>query len=254
VRASNKRLGGLLHSTYRCRACKRHYKHRTRLWYVASGLGILLIMLLGVGLAWMLSQPDTLDETAAEVYAPEPLAAQVLEQARKGDPAMQLRAGLYYWSRADYHQAFPWLKAAAGRGLAEAKYYLGLAYLDGRGTIQNYRYAQEHFEYAAKRDHHEAQYTLGILYRDGLGVQGNRELAYAWLNIAASRGHQVAALEREKLAATMPASGITAAQEISIRQLREIDRAQAVARGAPDARRTGQDVPDSPRALADEGT
>lgn len=230
VRASNKRLGGLLHATYRCRSCKRHFKHRTRYWYVASGLGILFVVVIGVTLAWVLSQPDTLDETAAEVYdTPAPLAASELEQARKGDPAMQLRTGLHHWSRADYHQAFPWIKAAAGRGLAEAKYYLGLSYLHGRGTIQNYRYAQEHFEYAAKLGNHEAQYTLGIMYRDGMGVQGNREMAYAWLNIAASGGHPVATLEREKLAVTMPAAAITAAQEISIRQLREIDQGQAAA-------------------------
>lgn len=235
VRASHKRLGGIFHTTYRCRACKRHFKQRTRLWYLATGLVILLIILAGVATVWMLSQPDTLDETAAEVYTPEPLAEQVLAQARSGNAAMQLRTGLHYWSRADYQQALPWFKAAARRGLAEAKYYLGLAYLQGRGTIQNYPYARQYFEAAARQDHQEAQYSLGIMYRDGMGVQGNRELAYAWLNIAASRGHPIAALEREKLATTMPTSAMAAAQEISIRQLREIDLGRASTVRAPSA-------------------
>lgn len=142
-----------------------------------------------------------------------------MAMAQKGDAAMQFKLGMQYWARLDYQKAYNWIKAAADRGHPEAIYQLGMAYLYGRGTIQNYKYAHQRFVQAAKLNNHEAQYLLGIMHRDGMGVPVSRDLAYAWLNIAASNGNEVAVLERERMAVIMSPTEMTRAQEMSLRTM-----------------------------------
>jgi TPR repeat protein len=138
------------------------------------------------------------------------------QDAKNGSPQSQYDLGWAHWQRGEYPEAFPWIKAAAAQGHPEAEYLLGTAYLEGHGTVQNYRFAFEQFTNAARHAHLEAQYRLGLFYRDGMGTQVDKESAYIWLNIAAARGHAEALQYRDKLAATMTNAEITRAQEASV--------------------------------------
>ncbi|MFN3595410.1 MAG: hypothetical protein ACK4TK_12125 [Thiobacillaceae bacterium] len=218
VRQSRRSMGGLFHITYRCRQCKRHFKVRTYRGYALLAVVLVGLLVAGHQAGW-LTASDTLDtapvvaETAAELSPAE------VAQAKKGDPAMQFKLGMQYWARLDYQKAFEWIKAAADRGHPEAIYQLGMAYLYGRGTVQNYKYAYQRFEQAARMNDHEAQYLIGIMHRDGMGVPVSHDMAYAWLNIAASNGNEVAAIERERMATIMSPAEMTRAQEISLQTL-----------------------------------
>ncbi len=215
VRKSQRRAGGLFHTTYRCRQCKRHFKVRAYWGYGIIAASALAALVAGVSLGWF-SSPDAIQETHTVVQAASEIGPDELALAQKGDAAMQFKLGMQYWARLDYQKAFNWIKAAADRGHPDAIYQLGMAYLYGRGTIQNYKYAHQRFEQAAKLNNHEAQYLLGIMHRDGMGVPVSRDLAYAWLNIAASNGNEVAALERERMAVIMSPAEMARAQEISL--------------------------------------
>lgn len=236
VRKSRRSMGGLFHVTYRCRQCKRHFKVRTYRGYALLAVILVGLLVTGYQAGWFAAS-DALDtapviaETAAELSPSE------IAQAKRGDPAMQFKLGMQYWARLDYQKAFAWIKAAADRGHPEAIYQLGMAYLYGRGTVQNYKYAYQRFEQAARMNNHEAQYLIGIMHRDGMGVPVSRDMAYAWLNIAASNGNEIAALERERMATLMSPAEMARAQEISLQTM------QGMAGGAPVAAPISQTPP-----------
>jgi TPR repeat protein len=150
---------------------------------------------------------------------------QTRQAARQGNSQAQYDLGWAHWQRGEYQQAFPWIKAAAGQGHAEAEYRLGMAYLEGHGTVQNYRFALEQFTNAAQHAHLEAQYRLGLLYRDGLATPASKESAYIWLNIAAARGHGDALQFRDKLTAAMSSEEINRAQDASTLTLTKLSSA-----------------------------
>jgi tetratricopeptide (TPR) repeat protein len=218
VRKSHRRAGGLFHTTYRCRQCKRHFKVRAYWGYGIIAGGAVAVLVAGFSMGWF-SSPGAIEEAHMATQAAAEISPVEFALAKKGDAAMQFKLGMQYWARLDYQKAFDWIKAAADRGHPDAIYQLGMAYLYGRGTIQNYKYAQQRFEQAARLNNHEAQYLLGIMHRDGMGVPVSRDLAYAWLNIAASNGNEVAALERERMAAVMSPAEMARAQEISLQAM-----------------------------------
>lgn len=218
VRKSHRRAGGLFRTTYRCRQCKRHFKVRAY-WGYGIIATLLLAALVAAGSLGWFSRPDAIEETHTQAQAAADISPIEMAQAQKGDPAMQFKLGMQYWARLDYQKAFNWIKAAADRGHPDAIYQLGMAYLYGRGTIQNYSYAHQRFEQAARLNNHEAQYLLGIMHRDGMGVPVSRDRAYAWLNIAASNGNEVAALERERMAVVMSPAEMARAQEMSLQTM-----------------------------------
>lgn len=236
VRKSSRRPGGLFYTTYRCRQCKRHFKVRAYWGYGILAASALALLAAGISLGWFSSQ-DAIEETQTVAQAAADISPDDLALAQKGDAAMQFNLGMQYWARLDYQKAFEWIKAAADRGHPDAVYQLGMAYLYGRGTLQNYKYALQRFEQAAKLNNHEAQYLLGIMHRDGMGVPVSRDLAYAWLNIAASNGNEVAALERERMAVIMTPAEMARAQELSLQAVNGISAsgqtAQPAQEGAP---------------------
>lgn len=220
VRPSHKATGRSDYVVYRCRACKHHFKvvsNRPRIHAIIS-VFVFLLVVLGVGISFFMSA--TSDDEGLE-YLPRVDMAdkKTLPQAqvdvKKGDSQSQYEFGKAYWHREDYVNALPWLKAAADQGHVEAQYLLGMAYLQGRGTVQNYRTALEQFTKAADRGHIDAEYELGLIYRDGLSVPRDRETAYVWLNLAAAQGHAEALALRERLSMAMTGDEIVRAQDTS---------------------------------------
>jgi len=218
VRPSQKSAGHSAQTTYRCQSCKRHFR------VGSSGLNMRWLIAGAALLALVLSfiAASLLTDNVADVeYEPETASnnpgvlTKLQQDAKHGNAQAQYDLGRAHWQNAEYQLAFPWLKAAAAQTHAEAEYLLGMAYLNGRGTLQNYRAALEYFTKSAQQSHLEAEYQLGLLYRDGLATPPNKEAAYLWLNIAASRGHEDALLYRDKLAAAMSVAELHRAQEAS---------------------------------------
>jgi hypothetical protein len=222
VRQSHKSSGNSAWTTYRCQSCKRHFRVGAAGKSILSNkqfltAGAALLVLILAGLTWTLLGRGPDDVAVQPRIDQIKQSAQLKNQdaAKQGDAQAQYELGWTYWRDADYQKAFPWIKAAADHGHSEAGYLLGMAYLNGRGTLQNYRAALEQFTKAAEQGHLEAEYRLGILYRDGLATAPDKESAYLWLNIAAAGGHEEALMYRDKLAAVMTTEEITRAQEVS---------------------------------------
>lgn len=228
VRVSTRSSGSEEHVTYRCHDCKRHFRIHSagasRQNLIAAG-AFLALVLISVGTFIYLASDDGEDFAGNVEYQPavdmgdQASLAQTQQAARQGNAQAQYDLGWAHWQRSEYLAALPWIKAAAAQGHAEAEYMLGMAYLEGHGTVQNYRTALEHFGSAAQRAHLEAQYRLGLFYRDGLGTPASKESAYVWLNVAAARGHDDALHYRDKLAAAMSSDEIHRAQEASAQTL-----------------------------------
>jgi len=225
VRISHKKSGDPFHRLYRCRSCRSHFKVKAPLTKpLLLVLGLAVLLALAATLA--LDRPEEQMTDPAVMVAPE--MADDLELANKGDADAQYRMGMYHWGREDFHEAFPWFAKAAAKN-AEAKYYLGVAYLGGHGTVQNFRSAFEQFEQCARLGNQDAQYQLGLMYRGGIGVEKSRELAYTWLNVAAAQGHVSAKEYRDRLSDLMSTEEVSRAQEASAQELKRLPVAATVA-------------------------
>lgn len=73
--------------------------------------------------------------------------------------------------------------------LSDAKYYLGYAYLTGRGTYKSIDKAVEYFESAIEDDNASAMMHLGRCYINGWGVKQSRTKALQLLQQGADNGN-----------------------------------------------------------------
>lgn len=80
------------------------------------------------------------------------------------------------------------LKFCAERGDRRCQNQLGIWYLEGIGTEQNYELAYEWFQKAAKQGYTSAFANIGLLYRKGLGVEIDHEKAVLNFTEGAKRG------------------------------------------------------------------
>jgi len=117
--------------------------------------------------------------------------ANLTKQAASGDAIAQNDLGAAYaagdggnWPK-DEVRAFGWFSRAAEQGLALAQKNVALAYLNGKGVLQDHRQAAAWFRKGAEQGNVEAQYNLGVLYYTGDGVPQEYAESYFWLDIAA---------------------------------------------------------------------
>jgi TPR repeat protein len=101
-----------------------------------------------------------------------------------------------YQSR-NYAAAVKELTALAEAGDANAQFYLGTLYSDGKAVKRDYRQAVEWYGKAAAKGHGDAEFTLGFLYLSGAGegagaVPADTQLAAKWLKSAAAKGNVAA--------------------------------------------------------------
>lgn len=175
-------------------------------------------------------------------------------KALAGEGAAQLALAIRYdgRERSDDHdvaKAFHWYKEAAAKGYAEAQAALGLIYLKGEGTPEDYAegakwfrqaseqghpvaqlnlascYANGHglprdlkeaarwFRESAERNEPMAQYYLGILYGRGEGVSQSYIEAYKWLTASAAQGVKEARESLETLDSVLSATELEAARK-----------------------------------------
>lgn len=80
----------------------------------------------------------------------------------------------------------------AAQGSAEAPYFLGRMYWEGRGVPQDLAEAAQWMKQGAERGYAEAQYNLALDYERGFGVQKDESLAAQWYLRAVGQGHREA--------------------------------------------------------------
>lgn len=115
------------------------------------------------------------------------------DAAQLGNPDAQSAVGMAYdlpapWLSDDASMRFQWFKLAADQGSSIAQAKIGLAYLNGKGTPQDYGEAARWIRKAAEAGEIMSQYNLGRLYSTGTGVARDDALAFSWYRKAAERG------------------------------------------------------------------
>ena len=80
----------------------------------------------------------------------------------------------------------------AQKGNAEAQCDIGLLFLDGLGTTQNYEVAMKWFKQSADQGYSKAQFLLGTIYEQGRGVAQDKKEAARWYRTAADQGFALA--------------------------------------------------------------
>lgn len=85
----------------------------------------------------------------------------------------------------DIGKAIGWYRAAAALGHPEADYNLGIAEIEGIGTEYNPRRAAKSFERAARGGVMEAAYNLGLIHENGLLGDADMNEAVFWYSTAA---------------------------------------------------------------------
>lgn len=109
--------------------------------------------------------------------------------------AEDVAAGRDAFLAADYAGARRILEPLAGAGDAEALYWTGVMYSQGRGYVRDCLEAAYHYELAARQGHPEAAFNLGFMLYYGAGASAadcelipDREKAAPWLLRAAQTG------------------------------------------------------------------
>lgn len=113
------------------------------------------------------------------------------QQAETGDMNAQFDLALEYWSdfeKQEYAAAIPWLLKAAEQGHAGAAYYLGSAYVLGRGVHKNGIEAAKWFKRTIELGNTEGYHGIGRMYFTGSGIERDYDKAYKWWSEGAARG------------------------------------------------------------------
>ena len=84
----------------------------------------------------------------------------------------------------DLAEAARWYQASARGGNVDAKFRLGMMYLDGRGVPPSVRQGAAWLLEAAEGGHPKSQYAIGSLYASGRGVTQNYVQAHKWITVS----------------------------------------------------------------------
>lgn len=84
----------------------------------------------------------------------------------------------------DLVEAARWYQESASRGNADAKFRLGMMYLQGEGVSVNPSRGQALLRQAAEAGHAQGQYAIGSLYASGRGVRKDHVQAYKWIKLS----------------------------------------------------------------------
>ena len=111
--------------------------------------------------------------------------------AQQGDAEAQYFLGIAYYQGKgvlrDYQEAVKWFRKAAEQGYALAQAFLGAMYVKGEGVPQDYQEAAKWFQLAAGQGDAEAQSVLGVMYHNGEGVPRDYVRSHMWLNLNLSQ-------------------------------------------------------------------
>ena len=80
----------------------------------------------------------------------------------------------------------------AKRGDADAQYYVGMGYEEGRGTKKDMKKALEWYSKSAEQGHYGAQFKVGAFHEYGYGVKKDIKTAFEWYKKSAENGSSMA--------------------------------------------------------------
>lgn len=124
-----------------------------------------------------------------------------------GIEASQFNVGMMYkygeGVAKDLQAAFKWFFKAAQNGSASAQFELGRVYETGVGVLQDKQEAFKWYQKAAYQGHQLGQRKVGRFYGDAGNSPQNRIAAHKWLSLAAAQSDEIAAKERDSVAARM---------------------------------------------------
>lgn len=98
---------------------------------------------------------------------------------------MALDEAVAAYNSGNYELAFSEFESADATDKAEAMFYLGLMYDEGRGVLKDSRKAAELFHQSAQGGYGRGCNAIGICYRDGDGVEKDIEAAIRWFEAGA---------------------------------------------------------------------
>lgn len=112
------------------------------------------------------------------------------------------------------------MQVLADQGYAIAQFFLGDAYANGEGVLQDKKEAVKWYNLAAEQGDADAQYSLGAAYYNGEGILQDLVIAYKWINLAGQNGKEGAVETQEILVQLMTSAQIGQAQRM-VTQWRE---------------------------------
>jgi len=151
---------------------------------------------------------------AATAFAQLPDFKETKERAEHGDAEAQYNLAVMYdmgvGAPKNYTESGKWYAKAAGQGIAEAQFQLGVRYYEhAKQAKDNYVKAFSWFYKAGLQGMAEAQYNVALMYQLGRGVPTNRVEAYKWYIISAAQGYTKSLAARENLAGDLPQKDIS---------------------------------------------
>lgn len=137
------------------------------------------------------AKPSTSTTTAqtTKQKAPKPAAPKSAADMTAGEA---LSAGQNYLRNGDFSNAANYLKSAADRGSAEARYEIALLYKNGSGVAKSTANAFTYMKAAAEAGFTKAYRELGEMYHGGRGTTKDRAQAEYWYKKAVDAGDQKA--------------------------------------------------------------
>lgn len=126
------------------------------------------------------------------------------QAAELGHVKAQYFLGMAYLTGRGMSRSYPsaryWLEQAAGQGDPNAQYHLGDIYLNGWGVGADPAWAAMWYGRSAQQGKAAAQFSLGVCFASGLGVPRELSRARAWLRLAARQRYPQARKLERKLA------------------------------------------------------
>lgn len=167
------------------------------------------------------TNPQNVAQTAASTAAQKVLSPSALsKKAEAGDANAQYYLGEMYYNgkgvTQDFAEAIKLFRLAAARGIPKAQFYLGTMYSMGRGVTQDDAAAVRWYQLAAAQGDLDAQYNLGEMYYEGKGVPQHYVRAHMWFNLAAASGYLLAIKYRDMVTKLMTPQEIAKAQEMAL--------------------------------------
>jgi len=127
---------------------------------------------------------------SADAASHQKLDQQQMAVQQHVDPilAQMLKHALVDYANGRFEKAHQRLLPLAQQNIADAQYYLGTIYDDGRGVEISSSMAAYWYRRAAKLGHVSAQYNIGVAHASGDGVPQSIIDAVRWWRVAAISG------------------------------------------------------------------
>lgn len=101
------------------------------------------------------------------------------------------------------------------QALNEARYKIGLLYLDGVNVRKDLNLAFKWFSLAADLGHQNAQNNLALMFANGEGVKKDLAKAYMWFTVSASSGSEEAKRNIERIKNKLSEAQLLEAQNLA---------------------------------------